>query len=81
MEYKEAREIVNSIEKLSQLLSIEFDELAGRLCFLDAASKEKINAAVEKHNALVDMSFAERARAFGYEVVEEGNKTVVSTEL
>lgn len=78
MNYKDAIEIIKSIDIIAKCLGETFDTVAGRLVFLDDKRRSKINDAIEAVNKWQDMSFEERASAFGYTVEHEtnGNKSI-----
>jgi len=79
--YKEAIEIVKAVDLLADFFGETFEKVGGRLVFLDEVRREKLNNAILLRNEWSDMSFEERAHAFGYEPVKTKRGYSITKEL
>lgn len=81
MEYQEANKVIEAVFTLADFLEIKPEQVISSLCFLDEKRFNKIKEANNLRNKFQDMTFAERGRALGYNVIDSEKGVEISTIL
>jgi hypothetical protein len=81
MEYQKANKVIEAVFTLANFLEIKPEEVISPLCFLNEERFNKIKEANNLRNKFQNMTFAERGRALGYNVIENEKGVKISTTL